>query len=105
MSRVFRVVSLWLRDGDIVGFEAFEREAARIMARHGGRIENAIRIAQSEGATPSSDAPFEVHIVSFLDDAAFEAYASDPETVALRQRRAQIISRTEVMPGRGAGPY
>ena len=105
MSRVFRVVSLWLRDGDIAGFEAFERDAVRIMARHGGRIDNVVRIARPDEVCPTSDVPFEIHVVSFPDDDAFEAYAADPETEALRGRREQIISRTQVMAGRGAGPY
>lgn len=105
MSRVFRVVSLWLRDGDIAGFEAFEREAARIMTRHCGRIDNVVRIARPEGAALPGDLPFEIHIISFPDDAAFEAYAADPETETLRGRREQIISKTQVMTGRGAGPY
>lgn len=95
------VVSLWIHPGQEDAFEAFERDAARVMARHGGRIDQAVRITQDgEG-----DAPFEVHCVSFPDQAAAEAYASDPEMPALRARRSAIISRTERLTGRMAGPY
>lgn len=99
MSRYVRVVSLWIHPGQAAAFGAFEREAARIMARHGGRIDTAVRIG---GA---GDSPFEVHVVSFPDRAAADSYAEDTETMALRTRRATIIARTEVLEGRPAGPY
>ena len=99
--RYVRVVSLWIHPGQEAAFEAFEREAVRIMGRHGGRIDSAVRIA----AAGAGDPPFEVHVVSFPDRAAADSYASDPETVELRRRRAEIISRTEVLEGNPAGPY
>ncbi len=102
MSQVrhVRIVSLWIHPGQEAAFEAYERDAARIMSGHGGRIDRAIRIL---GQTDV--APFEVHIVSFADEAAAESYATDPATRELRLRRAEIIARTEVLAGREAGPY
>lgn len=99
MARYVRVVSLWIHPGQEAAFEAFEQAAVRIMARHGGRIDSAVRVA---GA---GDSPFEVHIVSFPDRATADSYAADPETVELRPRRAGIIARTEVVEGAEAGPY
>ena len=96
-----RIVSLWIHPGQEAAFEAFEREASRIMTLHGGRIERAIRIAGQEAA----DAPFEVHVVSFPDRAAADSCAGDPETRNLRSRRAAIIARTEILEGQEAGPY
>lgn len=106
MVRYVRVVSLWVHPGQEAAFEAFEREAARIMARHGGRIDSAVRTGSAEPAGGAAgDSPFEVHIVSFPDRAAADSFAADPETVKLRLRRADIISRTEVVEGLEAGPY
>lgn len=102
-DRCIRVVSLWLHPGQEAAFEAFEKDAARLMARHGGRIDRAIRIDQPVGG--AGDAPFEVHFVSFPDAPSFDAYASDPETLALRPRRNLIISRTLSFSGHEAGPY
>jgi uncharacterized protein (DUF1330 family) len=96
-----RIVSLWIHPGQELAFEAFERNAVRIMARHGGRIERAVRISSGGGG----DSPFEVHLVSFPDLAAAESYATDTETVELRAKRAEIIARTEVLEGRLTGPY
>jgi uncharacterized protein (DUF1330 family) len=95
------IVRLWLNSSDIAAFEEFERNAARIMAQHGGRIERAIRIT----ADNDPDAPFEIHIVSFPDHAAFESYRNDPETQALAGVRAQLIARTELFFGADATSY
>jgi hypothetical protein len=101
-DRCILIVSLWVYPGQEAAFEAFEHEAAHIMARQGGRIDSAIRMTPAESADP--EIPFEVHIVSFPDKAAWEAYGSDPATLALREKRSKIISRTAVMDGREAGP-
>jgi antibiotic biosynthesis monooxygenase (ABM) superfamily enzyme len=102
-ERYVRIVSLWVHGGQEAAFEAFEREAVLIMARHGGRIDHAIRLGRPTGASDPS--PFELHIVSFANEAAAAAYALDPETLALRERRAQIFAKTVVQRGRTAGPY
>ena len=96
------LASLWLKDGDVAGFEAFERRAAAVMARHGGRIERAIRV---DRATVPADAPFEIHVVSFPDRAAFDAYRADPATQALAAQREAVIARTVVLVGKDAVPY
>jgi antibiotic biosynthesis monooxygenase (ABM) superfamily enzyme len=97
--RYTRVVSLWVHPGQEAAFEAFEREAARIMARHGGRIDTAVRVGRG------GEAPFEVHIVSFPNPEAAESYARDPETASLGERRTAIIARTNVLTGHFVGPY
>jgi len=104
-ERHIRLVSLWVHKGQEAAFDAFEREAARIMARHQGRIDTAVRLTPPPGAGPADATPYEVHVVSFPDQAAFDAYTNDPATLALRERRARIISRTVVLAGREAGPY
>ena len=101
MARYVRIVSLWIHPGQAAAFEAFERDAVRIMVCHGGLIDSAVRMDPGG----SGDPPFEVHVVSFPDRAAADSYASDPETLKLSGRRAEIIARTEVLAGFPAGPY
>jgi hypothetical protein len=100
-ERIVRIVSVWLRAGaNVAAFVAFERKAAAIMAAHGGRIERAIRpVGAGEGA------PFEVHLVSFPDEAAFDSYRADPQTLALHAERELVIARTEVISGIETAPY
>lgn len=90
------VVSLWLRGDDIGAFETFEREASVVMARHGGRIDRAIRVDRTNAP---ADAPFEIHLVRFPDRAAFDAYRADAATLALAPRREAVIARTVVLGG------
>lgn len=98
-DRFVRIVSLWIHPGQEAAFEAYERAAARIMAKHGGRIDLAMRPESVPGA------PFEVHVVSFPDREAASGYARDPETLVLREGRESIISRTDIVDGVEAGPY
>jgi hypothetical protein len=104
-NRYIRIVSLWIRPGQEAAFEAFEREAVRIMAKHKGRIDQAIRMTPPENAGPDDANPYEIHIVSFPDKSFADAYAADPDTLALRERRSRIISHAVLMSGREAGPY
>lgn len=77
-SRYILVVSLWVYPGQEEAFEAFERDAAQLMAKHGGRIDSAIRIEPD--LTPPADGPppHEVHIVSFPNLAAAGALRAGP---------------------------
>ena len=100
-DRVVLIVSLWLQEGAVEAFEAFERRVVKIQARHGGRIERAVRLS----APNDADAPFEVHIVSFPGADSLAAYRADPEMQALAPERAAIFRRTVIHEGREAGPY
>jgi uncharacterized protein (DUF1330 family) len=95
------VVSLWLKTDDVAAFESFERSAAQVMAKHGGRIDRVIRVAAAERA----DGPFEVHVVSFPSWTAFDAYRADPAFKALLPQRERLIARTEIRRGEPREPY
>ncbi|HMB90911.1 MAG TPA: DUF1330 domain-containing protein [Rhodothermales bacterium] len=90
-TRVRFLVQLWLKRDDRAAFEAFERRAAAVMQKHGGRVDYAFRPAH-----PTPDTPFEIHLVSFPNAEAFAAYRADPETQALSDEREAIIARTVV---------
>lgn len=91
------VASLWIVEGQVAAFEACERKAARIMRRHGGRIEAAIRPLPT--GSQDADPPFEVHVLCFPGRAAFDAYRTDAELVSLATERAAAIARTSVLIG------
>ena len=99
--RVNLVVSLWLKTDDVAAFESFEREAARVIAKHGGRIDQVVRRADSERA----DGPFEVHVVSFPSWSAFDAYRGDSAFKALLPQRERLIARTEIWRGEPREAY
>jgi antibiotic biosynthesis monooxygenase (ABM) superfamily enzyme len=101
-GRYLLVVSLWLRTNDIAAFEAFERQAAKVMAAYDGRIERAIRIS---GDGDDGGKPFEVHIVSFPDEFAFQMYRQSLESITLAVARENVISRTVIHPGKEVNAY
>ena len=90
------VARLFIHPGREVEFRQFEMEAARIMARHGGRIERVIRPLS---AIPASPLSHEIHLVSFPSQEHFEAYRADAELAGLAALRQRAIARTELVIG------
>lgn len=100
---VLLVVRLWVEAGRESDYERFERDAARVLASHGARVERIVRRA----GDAADDEPFEVHLVRFPSDAALSAWRDDPATRALAPTRDDVVARTEVFRGRthpGYGP-
>jgi hypothetical protein len=93
------VVSIWLKGNDVAGFEEFERQAATLMAAHGGRVDNVVRCGGTNGA------PFEVHVVSFPGAADMQAYRDDPRLAKLLPLRERVIARTDIWVGERRTPY
>jgi uncharacterized protein (DUF1330 family) len=94
---VYVVVRLWIREGRELEFEAYERKVARIMARHGGGIEQAIRVLTA--GLSASEEPFEVQVLKFPSQVSFQAFQEDAERHALASDRADVVTRTEVFVG------
>ncbi len=90
------VATLTVRREAQSAFREYEAAAVRIMSRHGGNLERAIELDGEESAETFR----EVHIVTFPDRAAFDAYRSDPEIVALATLRKSAIASTEILFGR-----
>ena len=89
------VVILTVRPGALDSFRDFERQAARIMAHHGGAIERAVVIPPVQPGAPSK----EVHLVSFPSPEAFAAYRADPTLQALASLREAAVLNTEIWAG------
>jgi len=84
-------------------FRQFETAAARLMARHGGRIERTVVL----DPTPADDPERfrELHLVRFRDTAAFQAYRADPELAALAALREFAVVSTEIWTGTDGPTY
>lgn len=93
------VVTLTVHRDRADEFRRFEGEAARIMRRHGGRME---RVVVPRDASLGEHFQ-EIHLVHFPDDAAFAAYRDDPELRALAPLRESAVVATEIRVG-DAGP-
>lgn len=99
--RLVLIVTLEIRSEAAAAFERFETRAAAIMSRHGGRMERVIR---AEGASQSGSS-HEIHIVSFRDQADFDAYRCDPELAGFKSLREEVIMTTEIVRGYDRAVY
>ena len=90
------VASLWVENGSIAAFEAYERRAARIMKRYGGSIERAIRLSPN---AEQPNQPFEVHLVRFPSHEMLVGYSLDSELKALSSERNAAIAKAVVATG------
>ena len=95
------VVTLTVRNEAVEMFREFESRAARVMIKYGGAIERTVVIP------PKNPGEFykEVHIVTFPDDPAFQAYRQDEESKALVPLREASVVKTEIWVGKRGPDY
>ncbi|HEX2612019.1 MAG TPA: DUF1330 domain-containing protein [Fibrobacteria bacterium] len=95
------LATLTVHPDRVEAFREYERKAARIMERHGGRIEKAIAL------DPDPEDAFyrETHVVSFPDEAALAGYRNDPEFKALAKEREACILATAIRRGKATPGY
>jgi uncharacterized protein (DUF1330 family) len=95
------IATLTVHPDRIEVYRDYERMAAKIMERHGGRIERAIAL------DPDPEDAFyrETHVVSFPDEAALAAYRNDPEFKALATEREACILATAIRCGMNGPEY
>jgi hypothetical protein len=91
MDRYTLGIGLWIHDGQQAALEAFRLDEARLIEAFGGRHSRVVRMA----STPQG--LFEYHVISFPDQAGFEAYRSSDEVRAMSARRDAIVRRAEEM--------
>lgn len=96
------VARLFIHSGREREFRQFETEAARVMGRHGGRIERVIRPLSASQEGPL---PHEIHLVSFPSQEHFDAYRADAELAGLAPLRQAAIARTELVIGAEGESY
>ena len=101
-QKLYLVVSIWINDERLGEFEAYEQQAAKLLEKHGGRIERAVRVENSVNA---ENAPFEIHFVSFPNEQKFADYRADSKTRQTADLRERIIVRTEIFSGFDANFY
>ncbi len=71
-------------------FEAYERRVLPLLVRHGGRLDRRLRTA--DGRT-------EIHLLSFVDGAGYDAYLADADRT--RAGQAPRRPRCPAPPARG----
>ena len=87
------VAALHVRPGAEEAFARFEQQALAIVREQGGRLERAVRVPRA------ADAPYEIHVLAFPSQSAFDAYRQDPRLAALAPLRENAVERTVLWTG------
>ena len=95
------VVILTVRGEAIDKFRIFERQAARVMAKHGGAIERTVVIPPVR----PGEVLKEIHIVTFPNEQALEAYREDSDLKQLAHLREEAVVQTEIFVGEDGPDY
>jgi uncharacterized protein (DUF1330 family) len=89
-SEVYYLVSVFVRPGQLETLRAYERAAASIMARHGGRF---VRVFRPVVAGENGETPDEVHLLAFPSEAAFAGFRGDEGLRPYVGLREQAVER------------
>lgn len=84
------LVLLYRSNASVEAFRAFERKAIAIVSSHGGELVTAF--VPEKGQVPNP--PDEIHLIAFPSKKAFDAYRTDPQTMALADERNSVIEKT-----------
>src|SRR5215217_362755 len=77
---------VYVRKGKEDIFHEFEARVLPLLERHGGKLQMRIRPAAADFIAGELDPPYEIHLVSFEDEAGLQAYGNDKE----RQKRLSM---------------
>ncbi len=95
------VAILTVRKSAADTFRAYEKRAAAVMARHGGRIERTVVV----GGDSATELFKEIHVVTFPTEEAFAAYRNDERFRELARLRAEAVIHTELLVGEDGPSY
>ena len=95
------VATLTVKPGGLTAFRNYEKKAAAIMQRHGGRIERTVSLWENM----EDDFFREVHLVYFPSPEALAAYRDDAEFKTLAELRETCIVSTSIRSGEPGPDY
>jgi uncharacterized protein (DUF1330 family) len=95
------VAILTVRKDAIEKFRLFERHAASLMEKHGGRIERTVVVAP-DGLPELIK---EIHVITFPSEGAFAAYRKDERLAEFAHLRDQSVVHTELLAGEDGPSY
>lgn len=99
MEAFLVAVTLYVREGQEAGFEAYERLALARLVGHKGRV-----VAKMRCAPRASDArePYEFHLLSFPSEASFSSFVASG--AAYQEERDRWIAKTTIVAGAALSP-
>jgi uncharacterized protein (DUF1330 family) len=90
---------IYIIPGKEADFHAFEQIALPAMARYGGRLLMRLRPGRTAFIEGESEAPYEVHLVSFDDEQGFLAFGKDQDRQQALHLKEASVSRSVLIRG------
>jgi len=90
---------IYVIPGKEADFHAFEQIALPAMARYGGRLLMRLRPERAAFIEGESEAPYEVHLVSFDDEEGFLAFGKDKDRQQALHLKEASVSRSVLIKG------
>ncbi|QNA92627.1 MULTISPECIES: hypothetical protein [unclassified Microbacterium] len=87
---------LWARPGHATDLTAYEDSVLALLADHGATVLH--RVVTIQDPSAADDRPDEVQTYSFPNQAALDAYLSDPRRRDRSGERDRVIARTVLFP-------
>lgn len=90
---------IYLVPGQAAVFEEFEALAIPLIADHGGALLLRMRPTDDAMIAGTLELPYEVHVVSFPDEAAFEGFMQDERRKQFLHLKAAAVRASVLIQG------
>lgn len=99
IAKLYLTVLLYLVPGQEEVFAQYEDLALSLLGEHGGELLYRLRPRATEVVSSGADQPYEIHLLTFPDEYAFEQFLQNPARLAYAGLRAQAIRQTVIIKG------
>ena len=82
---------IYLHSGQEDAFNEFESIALPAMSKYGGKLLLRIRPGQDTIIDQTIETPYEIHIISFEDEAGIKSFLQDPERLRFLYLKEQSV--------------
>ncbi|WP_020598369.1 hypothetical protein [Spirosoma panaciterrae] len=90
---------LYVKEGQEETFHAFEDHVLPLLQRHNGVLVYRARPAKEAVIATEMGYPYEIHIVTFPEQADFESYRDDPERMQFLYLKDQSVDSLRLIRG------
>ena len=98
-ERTHYLILIFVHPGKLDVLRQYERHAARLMERHGGKFERVFRPqTQTISGVENGEVPDEIHLLSFATPDGFQAFRADPDLNPFNALRDEAVRRAIVLP-------
>jgi uncharacterized protein (DUF1330 family) len=96
---VYLTQLVYVRPGREAMFQEFEDVVLRLLSKHHGELLLRLRPDRQSKISGSSEAPYELHVVRFDDEADLVRYSNDEERQRVLHLKNESVAETVLIKG------